>query len=437
MRAETLEEGCQEEAVAHHATGYEAFITRLNLFPQGAPPSDLLYQILSMLLNEKEAALLALLPIKPFTVEKASKAWKLDLKSSRNILDQLADRAILVDIEQDGETRYCLPPPMAGFFEFSLMRLRNDVNQKILSELYYQYINVEEDFIKALFVDGETSLGRVFVQEEALPENYGLHILDYERASEVIRTAKGIGISMCYCRHKMTHMDRACKAPTDICMTFNTTAQSLARHGYARPVSVSECLELLHSAYENNLVQFGENVRQGVNFICNCCGCCCEAMLAVKRFGLVHPIHSNFIAQVNEAECSECGQCASVCPVNAISTEQADCSSGVKPVTARVDEKMCLGCGVCVRNCPTESLHLESRPERVLTPLDTTHRTIVMAIERGTLQDLIFDNQVLLSHRALAAVLGVILRLPPIKKAMASRQLKSRYLEALLTRVPH
>ncbi len=417
--------------MAHCVSGYEAFVTRLNRFPQGAPPSDLLYEILSMLLNEKEAALLALLPIKPFTAEKASKAWKLDLKSTQNILDQLADKAILVDIEQNGSMLYCLPPPMAGFFEFSLMRLRNDVNQKVLSELYYQYINVEEDFIKALFVAGETSLGRVFVQEEALPENYGLHILDYERASEVIRTAKGISISMCYCRHKMAHMDRACSSPMDICMTFNTTSSSLVRHGFARPVSVSECLELLHSAYENNLVQFGENVRRGVNFICNCCGCCCEAMLAVKRFGLVHPVHSNFIARVNEAECSGCNLCASVCPVDAIAVEQP----GAK--TARVDEKMCLGCGVCVRNCPTGSLHLESRPERVLTPLDTTHRTIVMAIERGTLPDLIFDNQVLFSHRALAAVLGVILRLPPLKKAMASRQIKSRYLEALLNGVRH
>jgi hypothetical protein len=108
--------------VARHASGYEAFVTRLNRFPQGAPPSDLLFQILSILLNEKEAALLALLPIKPFTFNQTSKAWKLDLRSAQEILDQLADRAILVDIEQNGETLYCLPPPMAGFFEFSLMR---------------------------------------------------------------------------------------------------------------------------------------------------------------------------------------------------------------------------------------------------------------------------------------------------------------------------
>ncbi|MBI5249307.1 MAG: 4Fe-4S dicluster domain-containing protein [Desulfomonile tiedjei] len=425
--------------MAHHAvpSGYGALITRLNRFPQGAPPSELLYQILSMLLSEKEASLVALLPIKPFTADKAAKAWKLDPKSAQNILDQLADRAILVDIEQNGETLYCLPPPMAGFFEFSLMRLRNDVNQKVLSELYYQYINVEEDFIRALFVDGETSLGRVFVQEQALPERVGLHVFDYERASEVILTAKGIGISMCYCRHKMAHMQRACDAPRDICMTFNTTASSLTRHGFARSVNTSECLEFLHAAYENNLVQFGENVRRGVNFICNCCGCCCEAMLAIRRFGLVHPIHSNFIAQISEAECTGCDLCSSVCPVEAVALERPDGSSGEKPGTARVDEKMCLGCGVCVRNCPAGALRLEPRTERVLTPLDTTHRTVLMAIERGTLPDLVFDNQVLLSHRALAAVLGVILRLPPLKRAMANRQLKSRYLESLLKRTPH
>ena len=78
---------------------------------------------------------------------------------------------------------------------------------------------------------------------------------------------------------------------------------------------------------------------------------------------------------------------------------------------------------------------LRSRPQRVITPLNSTHRVVVMAVERGKLQNLIFDNQVLASHRALAAVLGVILKLPPLKQAMASQQMKSRYLEALISRM--
>ena len=84
---------------------------------------------------------------------------------ARKILDNLAARAILLDMEEDEKQTYVLPPPMAGFFEFSLMRLRGDIDQKTLSELFYQYLNVEDDFIKSLFTDGETHLGRIFVQE--------------------------------------------------------------------------------------------------------------------------------------------------------------------------------------------------------------------------------------------------------------------------------
>jgi hypothetical protein len=51
------------------------------------------------------------------------------------------------------------------------------------------------------------------------------------------------------------------------------------------------------------------------------------------------------------------------------------------------------------------------------------------------LQHLIFDNHVLLSHRALAAVFGVILKIPPVKQGLASKQVKSRYLEALIARM--
>ena len=101
---------------------------------------------------------------------------------------------------------------------------------------------------------------------------------------------------------------------------------------------------------------------------------------------------------------------------------------------AKLEVEICLGCGVCARACPEKGISLRSRPARVITPVNSTHRIVVMAIERGGLQDLIFDNRVLWNHRALAAVLGVVLRLPPLKQALASRQFRSRYLETLIRR---
>jgi ferredoxin len=415
-------------------SGYTELVERLNRFPQGAPPSDTLYRILQILFSEREAQLVAYLPIKPFTAEKASRVWKMDLTETRKVLDELSSRAILVDVERDGKTTYVLPPPMAGFFEFSMMRLRGDVDQKVLGELFYQYLNVEEEFIRALFFRGETQLGRVFVQEPALSSENALHVLDYERASEVIHTASHRGIGVCYCRHKMLHMHRNCDAPMDICMTFNGTAQSLTKYGYARAVDVREGMDLLQQAYEQNLVQFGENVRESVNFICNCCGCCCEAMIAARKFGILNPVHtSNFLPLVDETVCNGCGKCVSACPVEAMTLVSTNDPHHPKMKKAKIDEDACLGCGVCVRTCSHNGLSLRSRPQRVITPVNSVHRTVMMAVERGDLQNLIFDNRVLWNHRALAAVLGVILRLPPIKQALASQQVKSRYLEYLVT----
>jgi ferredoxin len=427
-----------DRGMAHRTlkSSHGRLVERLNRFPQGAPPSDLLFAILRLLFSEKEAELVSLLPIKPFDAETAARAWKTGPAEAKKVLDELASRAILVDIERDGRSTYSLPPPMAGFFEFSLMRIRSDLDQKALAELYYQYMNVEEDFIKALFTQGRTQLGRVYVQEPMLSEENALQVLDYERASEVIRSASHIGVGICYCRHKMLHLGRACDAPMDICMTFNASAASLVKYGHARAASVSECMGLLGTAYERGLVQFGENIQRSVNFICNCCGCCCEALQAQRRFASLHPVHTtNFMPHVERESCGGCGKCLTACPIAAMSLVSA-----VDPIRpgrreARVDEDVCLGCGLCVRACPKGALSLRSRPSRVITPVSSAHRAVLMAIERGKLQNLVFDNHALASHRALAAILGAILRLPPVQRLMASEQMRSKYLVALLEKL--
>ena len=419
---------------SHHRNNYQQLTDRLNRFPQGAPPSPLLEQILKMLFTDREAELVSRLPIRPFDAAQAAKVWSMNETKARTILDTLSSRAILVDIVHEDTTLYVLPPPMAGFFEFSLMRLRDDINQKALSELLHQYLNVEEDFIRDLFTRGDTQLGRVFVHEPVLSDRQSLHVLDYERASEVIETAEPMGISLCYCRHKMQHLDRACTAPMDICMTFNTSAASLIRHGHARRVDVVEGRELLKQAYENNLVQFGENNRDRVNFICNCCGCCCEAMLAAKRFAHLHPVHTtNYIPALASDSCKGCGMCADICPVEAMSLISDNDPQHQNKRTAQLNEEICLGCGLCVRACPTESLDLTPRKDTVITPVNSAYRIVLMAIERGTLQHLIFDNRLMFSHRALAALFGVIFKMPPVKQLLASKQLQSRYLEKLLS----
>ena len=51
-------------------TGYEHLVERLNRFPQGAPPWDLLYAILKLLFSEKEAEFVSRLPSRSWPANK-------------------------------------------------------------------------------------------------------------------------------------------------------------------------------------------------------------------------------------------------------------------------------------------------------------------------------------------------------------------------------
>jgi len=456
-----------------HLTSRDAYKNledRLNWFTQGAPSSETLTKILQVLFTEKEAKWVAKLPIRPFSLKKAAQLWGTTEAKAEKLLDRLCEKGLLVDSYDRGVRKFVLPPPMIGFFEFSLMRTRGDIDQKYLSELFYQYINVEEDFIKDLFLGMDTKLGRVFVNESVLMTEKTNHILDYERATHIIEEADFIGVGTCFCRHKNYHLGIPCKlnAPMETCLTFGNVARSLAEHGdYTRPIDKSEAREILEMCYGYNLVQMGENVREHPAFMCNCCGCCCEALEAVKKFGPMQPIATtNYLPKINADDCVSCGKCEKVCPIEAISMRETpppeeslserriakektgsvsekDIAGATPPsVSGRpvfrqkkrpvIDESICLGCGVCARNCPKKAITLQRRPIEVITPVNSTHRFVLQAIEKGTLQNLIFDNQAFANHRAMAAVFGTILKLPPLKQALASRQFKSVYLDHLL-----
>lgn len=425
----------KETRMGHLTTrdAYRNLSDRINWFTQGAPTSETLYKILEVLYTEKEAKWVALLPVRPFTVKKAAKIWQTSEFKAERLLDHLCEKALLVDSYHNGIRKFVMPPPMAGFIEFALMRTRGDIDQHYLGELYYQYMNVEEDFIKDLFFATETKLGRVYVQEPVLTNDKTNHILDYERATHIVEEAEYIGLGLCYCRHKMFHAGHPCEinAPWDVCLTFDNVARSLAQHGdYARLISKAEALDALERSYASNLVQIGENVREHPAFICNCCGGCCEALQAARHFSPMQPVATtNYIPEISLENCVGCGKCAKVCPVLAISMEEGE--NGKKK--AAVNREICLGCGVCARNCAVKAIELKRRPEQIITPVNSTHRFVLQAIEKGTLQNLIFDNQAFANHRAMAAVFASILELPPVKQALASKQLKSVYLDRLLS----
>ena len=102
-----------------HLTSRDAYKNledRINLFTQGAPPSQTLTKILKVLFTENEAKQMSQLPIRPFGLEKAAKIWGVSPAQAETILDHLCEKGLMVDSEYDGVRQFTMPPPMIGFF---------------------------------------------------------------------------------------------------------------------------------------------------------------------------------------------------------------------------------------------------------------------------------------------------------------------------------
>ncbi len=394
---------------------------RLEKVPQGAPESEALFKILETLFTEEEADLVSKLPIRPITVKKAAKIWGKSVSGARKILNRLADKGLMMDIRFKNTQTYILAPTMAGFFEFSLMRTDGKFNRKVLSELYYQYINKDERFLHEIF-GLNPAIARPLIHEDTIQPKDQSFVLDYERATHAVKTASCVTVGTCYCRHKMEHKGKACDNPQEVCLSLNGVAKSLLRHGIAKEISKKEALEILDDCMKRGLVQIGDNVQENVGWICNCCSCCCEALLAYKRLGYVR-LSTNFYADPGE-DCTGCNICVKRCPVDAIKMKK-DRDGRLK---AEVDMKRCIGCGVCSRFCPVKTMTMEKRDERAFVPKDSFERFVLSAIDRGKLQNLIFDDYHLWTNELFRRFLGIMLKLPPAKQLLANRQLRSRFI---------
>jgi ferredoxin len=160
-----------------------------------------------------------------------------------------------------------------------------------------------------------------------------------------------------------------------------------------------------------------------------------EAFRSLPQSSIV--VSSNFVARSREEACTGCGKCAAACPIDAIELIPAAPTERVpkRKKRATVDDDRCLGCGVCHTACDFGGLAMEPAARRVYTPENTIEKNIRIALERGTLSNLLFSDPHRLTHRALAAFLGGLLALPPAKQALARDQIKSRFVGLLMDRL--
>jgi ferredoxin len=271
---------------------------------------------------------------------------------------------------------------------------------------------------------------RTIPHTDALADQPHVEVLDHEKAEEMVKRSRNFTAGTCSCRHEKLHLgEKRCDTPLDVCLSFDAGASWVARHGFGRTISKEEARGLLSLAKEKRLVLNADNVRRDVSFVCLCCSCCCNLLGGIRRFGLPDlVVTSRFIAVHDVTRCTGCGACARACPIEAIDMRDPPRGGEVQERRPSVDDSFCIGCGVCGLSCRARAMRLVPRAQRVILPENTIERVILQAIERGTLQNFLFDNPNLASQRFLRALLGAFLSLAPVKRLMMSEGFRSRFL---------
>ena len=418
---------------------YLALQKRLDKNPVGAPARPELFEILKELFTEEECAIAAAMPMKLASAQHIAKNARKDIKRTEDVLDTLVKKGLIADIPSPkGTVFYALNPTVIGFFEFSMMRIRKQIDQKKVAGLLWEYFHEDSDkaFMKML-AEGSTFLARPMVHEDVLDADVYSEVLDWEKATQAIENAGAWAVGLCYCRHVKQHLDQPCEmeTPLESCLSLGFGAKYLANAGMSKFIEKSQAMDILTASRERGLVQMADNVKKRPHFICNCCKCCCEMMVGFRTIPpAANVVSSNYEAVPDEQGCNGCGKCAKVCPVDVIEMVPATPTEKAKKRKKRavVNMDLCLGCGVCQRQCKFEAMSIQPAEIRVYTPERMMEKVLVQALERNKLQYMMFDDPSRVSHRVLASLVGVLLRLPPAKQILAQQQIRSRFVNKII-----
>lgn len=428
--------------LGHIKNEYRSLAKRLEAGPVALPePADPhawegWKEILEILYTPEDAELLSRLPVMPSSLRKIAERVKIDEADLAPRLDDLCDRGLVLDLvhPKTGKKKFLLAPPVVGFFEFSLMRAHDHIPKKRMAEALEAYTHHDRAFAEEVF-SGSTVIGRALVYENSLGEDptETPEVLDWERATAVIGSAREIAVSLCYCRHKAEHLGTACEAPQDNCLSLNGGAEFVLRHGFGRRIDKAEAMQILEDSRQRGLVQIADNVKNQPAYICNCCSCCCAQLQAINQYDLRAVNPSGFVPVVDHGMCNGCGQCSRSCPVDAIElTKVGDTGKARLDLRPVVDPERCIGCGVCTGACSQSGLKMVPGEKKPHIPHNAIERALRQVIEHDRLAHFLFDEGASRGHRFLNRVCQALNDLPPVQKLLAREQVQSRFVRAML-----
>jgi len=315
-----------------------------NAFPRTKSKTELL--ILKKIFSPQEASIASQLGIKMEPAELIAKRESLSPRDAGKTLVTMAKKGMILHGKIDGKPHFRLAPFVVGVYEAQVGNMDHE-----LAHLVEKYLT---DGGLAGIMKPQPAIHRVVPAHNAVKSEW---ILPYDNVREILMAAKTFRVRRCICRVQQDHIGRKCKFPVESCINFSSDEDTPGSEdaGPDRYISKEEALALLDKTEEIGLVHTVSNVRKGVGYVCNCCGCCCGILRGITDFGIENSVaQANYFAVIDPAECLGCGTCIERCQVHAISDKDG---------VAMVDRGKCIGCGLCVTGCPNGVAKLQRKSD--------------------------------------------------------------------------
>ncbi len=346
---------------------YQRLAEHLDNLPAGFPAtaSGVELRILKRLFTEEEADIATALSMMPEPAEAIAARLGRETAAMAPILEEMARKGLIFRNSKGGQPAYMAAQFVIGIWEYHV----NDLDEDLIRDVN-EYIPF---LMKKGWTDLKTKQLRVIPVAQSV--NAEMTVTPYEAAEEIIRRQSKIVVAPCICRREHAMVDQGCDKPMEACLTFGSGAYYYEQNGLGRAISQEEALGLLKTAEEAGLVLQPSNSQKPVN-ICMCCGCCCQILKNMRTLDKpALAVHTNYFAEVIEADCTACETCVERCQVDAITID----------VVASVNRDRCIGCGLCIGACPTDALVLKQKTgaDQYVPPGNTVETYINMASERG------------------------------------------------------
>ncbi|HSR32151.1 MAG TPA: 4Fe-4S binding protein [Anaerolineae bacterium] len=330
---------------------YHTLAQQLDAIPNGFPTTEsgVELKLLAKIFTPEEALLASEMRQTLEPAEVIAARAGMDPQWTYRTLKSMVRKGQIRVGRTDKKLVFGLMPFAVGIYEEQLPRMDEELAQ--LFEEYYREA-------QGGFTRYAPAVHRVIPVGEAIPAD--VEIYPYERASDLIENAKAWGVRDCICRLQQKLIGKGCDRPLESCLIFAPVEGVFDRSETTRAISKEEALDILRLAEDAGLVHSPGNFRDGHNYICNCCTCCCGVLRSVAEFSVPTAIaSSDFVAVVDVELCAGCGDCVARCQFGALAVPDDRCL---------LDAGRCVGCGLCVTVCPSDALRLARRTEGRIPP---------------------------------------------------------------------